>query len=181
MELAEKLIDSKEIYRSGIVSLKLDNVRLPNGKTSTRAVISHPGAVCIAAITDNMEIAFVNQYRHAISKITTELPAGKLEYGENPLESAKRELSEETGISGGNFLTLGYLYVSPGYTNEIIYLYTCKVESIGKLSLDSDEFIEPVFIKLDKAINMVMNNEINDSKTQLCLLKLQKFLFSNSL
>lgn len=179
-KLTEELISRKEIYRCGIMSLKVDRVKLPNGKESTRTIINHPGAVCVASITDNKEIAFVRQYRHALSKVIIELPAGKLEPGEDPLEACKRELTEETGISGKNFSSLGCIYVSPGYTNEIIHLYTCKANSIGEISLDEDEFLEPVFIELDKAIDMVINGEIKDSKTQLCLLKLEKYLSKSS-
>lgn len=176
MDLQEKLIKSQTIYKGKILDLKLDSVELPDRKTSTREVINHNGAVCVAALTPQKEIVLVKQYRHACLKTLLELPAGKLEKGEIPLHAAKRELTEETGIVGKEFKSLGYIYVTPGYSNEIIHLYSCAVESQGKLNLDSDEFLEPITIQLEKALDMVLNNEIHDAKTQICILKISRLL-----
>lgn len=172
MELYEKTIKSENIYK-GMLDIKLDTVKLPNGKISTREVIKHPGAVCIAAINHNKKLTFVKQYRHACSKVILELPAGKLDNNENPLNAAIRELKEETGIVGKNFKYLGGMYVSPGYSDEIIHLYVCEVESkADNLNLDDDEFLEPIQISLNDAVNMVLKNEIDDSKTQILILKI---------
>ncbi len=181
MELREIIIDSKTLYKGKVFDLKLDAVKLPNGETAMRETVNHPGAVCVAAMNSQKEIAFVKQYRSACMKTLLELPAGKLERGEIPLNSAKRELSEETGIIGKEFKSLGYIYVTPGYSNEIIHLYACKVESQGKQNLDTDEFVESIFIKQEKALDMVLNDEIHDAKTQICILKLSNLISSGKL
>lgn len=100
-----------------------------------------------------------------------ELPAGKLEKGQNPLENGKRELLEETGAIGREYVTLGQLYPSPGYCGEIIHLYFCKIDHFEKQQLDSDEFLNVERIPVDKAVEMVLANEIPDSKTQVAILK----------
>ena len=104
-------------------------------------------------------------------EVVLELPAGKLEKGSTPLENGKRELKEETGATGFGYLSLGKLYPSPGYTSEIIHLYFCRVENFGEMEPDDDEFLEVERIPLEKAVEMVLNNEIPDSKTQTAVLK----------
>lgn len=173
-KLNEKLIKSDEIYNGKIINLRVDYVELPNGKISTREVISYPGSVCILALTDNNEVALVKQYRCPVGKVILELPAGKLEKGEEPLKAAQRELFEETGVQGRDFVHLGDAYSNPGVADEVLHMYSCKVDSVGNLSLDEDEFLEPVFLDIDKAVDMVINGEIQDSKTQLCLLWIAK-------
>ena len=172
MDLHEKALKSDVLYHGKMLELRLDTVKLPSGKTSTREIINHPGAVGVAAITSQKEIVLVKQYRHACAETLLEIPAGKLEQGEAPLYAAKRELKEETGITGANFKPLGYVYTSPGYSNEIMHLYSCEAESQDELNLDEDEFLEPVNIKIEKALQMIANNEISDAKTQLCILKI---------
>ncbi len=176
MKFFSKLLESKTIFSGQIFDLKLDKLRLPNGKDYTREVVIHPGAVCVAALTPTGQIALVKQYRHALSRDILELPAGKLEQGEAPLSAAKRELEEETGIIGKNFQDLGCIYVSPGYSSEIIHLYFCKAESLGSLKLDEGEFLEPVYIEFKTAIKMVLKNEISDAKTQVSILKLYNLM-----
>ena len=105
-----------------------------------------------------------------------EAPAGKLEKGEDPFEAIKREQREETGTTGTHYVNLGQLYPSPGYTNEIIYLYACRAQSFGDIQLDEDEFLEVEKIPIQKAVEMVMNNEIADSKTQVLILKTAQLL-----
>lgn len=176
MELYEKTIKMEKIYQ-GMLNININTVLLPNGKTSKREMISHPGAACIAAVNNNEEITFVKQYRHAVSKVLLELPAGKIDKNESPLDTAIRELKEETGIIGKNFKSLGSMYPTPGYSNEIIYLYVCEVDSqSNKLTLDNDEFLHPIQINCNKAVDMVLENEIIDSKTQLLILKLSHLI-----
>ena len=105
-----------------------------------------------------------------------ELPAGKLEKGSTPLENGKRELMEETGCTGYSFTSLGKLYPSTGYTNEIIHLYACRVKSTGEQSPDEDEFLDVLKIPMEKAVEMVLNNQIADAKTQVTILKLDALL-----
>ena len=110
------------------------------------------------------------QFRYPYGEVVLELPAGKLEKGSTPLENGKRELKEETGATGFGYLSLGKLYPSPGYTSEIIHLYFCGVENFGEMEPDDEEFLEVERIPLEKAVEMVLNNEIPDSKTQTAVL-----------
>ena len=176
MNFYEKILESKEIFKGKMLNLKLDSIKLPNGKISTREVVSHPGSVCIAALTQDKKIAFVKQYRHAIAKTILELPAGKLEKDEIPICAAKRELSEETGINGSGFKSLGFVYISPGYSGEIMHLYMCKAESQKGLNLDEDEFLQPTYLDFSSALSMVLNDELHDAKTQICILKIAKLI-----
>lgn len=176
MDLTEKPIDSRNLYRGRIVTLRLDTVELPNGAHATREVVEHCGGVCLAALTDAQELLFVRQYRYPYRRVLLELPAGKLEPGEDPLEGGKRELSEETGASAREFRSLGVMYPSVGYTDEVLYLYLATGLSVGEMHPDADEFLEIERIPLARAVEMVMAGEIEDSKTQIAVLKTARLL-----
>lgn len=171
MEFMEKTLEEKEIFKGRVLRFHVDKVELQNGRTSTRECVDHPGGVCVAALTEENEILFVRQFRYPYHEALLEVPAGKLEPGEDPFEAMKREQREETGTTGKDYVNLGKLYPSPGYTNEIIYLYACRVEAFGETDFDEDEFLQLERIPVDKAMKMVMNNEISDSKTQVVVLK----------
>ncbi|MDP4121111.1 MAG: NUDIX hydrolase [Bacillota bacterium] len=171
MDLSEKKIKSDIIFNGRIINVTGDTVMLSNGKEASREVVHHPGGVCIAALTEDNELLFVRQFRYPYHEVVLELPAGKLEKGSDPLENGKRELLEETGATGYSYITLGQLYPSPGYTDEIIHLYFCRVASLGEAAPDEDEFLEIEKIPLQKAVEMVLNNQIPDSKTQTAVLK----------
>lgn len=171
MDLTEKPVKQDYIYKGKIVNLRVDDALLPNGTTAKREVVEHPGGVCVAALTDNNELMFVEQFRYPYFEVVLELPAGKLEYGEDPFEAGKRELREETGATASEYEDLGKLYPTPGYCGEIIHMYLAKNLSFGEQDLDSDEFLEVKKIPLEKAFQMVMNNEIRDSKTQVGIVK----------
>ena len=171
MNLEEKQISAEYMYQGKIISLRRDKALLPNGNTATREVVEHNGGVCVAALTDNDEVLFVRQFRYPYKEVVLELPAGKLEKGSTPLENGKRELMEETGAEGYSYISLGQLYPSPGYTSEIIHLYACKVKSQGSSNPDDGEFLNVEKIPLDKAVEMVLNNQIPDAKTQVAVLK----------
>lgn len=170
-KLTEKKLSREEIFKGHVVHLVVDRVELENGHETSREVVEHPGGVCVAALTEKNEILFVRQFRYPYGEVVLELPAGKLEKGSTPLENGKRELKEETGATGFGYLSLGKLYPSPGYTSEIIHLYFCRVENFGEMEPDDDEFLEVERIPLEKAVEMVLNNEIPDSKTQTAVLK----------
>jgi ADP-ribose pyrophosphatase len=176
MKLTEKTLEQNYIYRGKILDFHVDRAELENGRVVTRECVDHHGGVCVAALTDNNELFFVRQYRYPYQEVVLELPAGKLEKDEDPLEAGKRELREETGVTGKNYVDLGKLYPSPGYTNEIIFLYACRVESRGSDDLDEGEFLEVEKIPLSKAVEMVMDGEICDSKTQVLILKLNTLI-----
>ena len=171
MNLTETPLSQEYKYKGRIINLRVDEARLPNGAKATREVIEHPGGVCVAALTDEGELLFVRQFRYPYQEVIPEIPAGKLTPGEDPLECGKRELQEETGAAAAQYEFLGKLYPSPGYCGEIIRIWACRVAQKGEMHLDEDEFLEVERIPLDKAVEMVLNNEIPESKTQVGILK----------
>ena len=181
MELTEKTLNSRVMFGGKILKLMVDDVELPDGSTSFREVVGHPGGVCVAPIDDDNYLYFVRQYRYPYHEIVLELPAGKLEQGMPPLENGKRELKEEVGAEGYSFISLGQVYPSPGYTQEIIHLYACKIKNIGEQQLDQGEFLNVEKIHINKAVEMVLNNQLPDSKTQIAILKLSMLLKSGKI
>lgn len=181
MELTEKTLSSKTVFDGRILHITLDEVELPNGRQSKREVVNHPGGVAVAALDEENNLLFVRQFRYPYKEVVLELPAGKLEKGSTPLENGKRELLEETGAEGYSYISLGQLYPSPGYTSEIIQLYACRVKSVGESRPDDGEFLNVEKIPLDKAVEMVLNNMIPDSKTQVAVLKTALLLQSNKI
>ncbi|MBQ3817001.1 MAG: NUDIX hydrolase [Clostridia bacterium] len=174
MNLKEKQLKEEYIYKGKIINLKRDEALLPNGKTALREVVEHPGGVCVAALTDNNEVLFVKQFRYPYFEEILEIPAGKRDKpDEPPLECGKRELKEETGAKAENYIPLGKLYPSPGYCNEVIWLYAATGLSYGKNNLDEDEFLSVEKIPLQKAVEMILSGEITDAKTQAAVLKLK--------
>lgn len=171
MDFTEKPLKQNYIYKGKIVNLRVDDAVLPDGATALREVVEHPGGVCVAALTETQELLFVEQFRYPYMETVLELPAGKLEYGEDPFAAGKRELLEETGATAKNYRDLGKLYPTPGYCGEIIYMYLAENLNFSEQHLDADEFLEVRRIPLEEAFQMVMRNEIRDSKTQVGILK----------
>lgn len=172
MNLCEKTASKDIRFRGSVINLRVDDAILPNGNHATREVVEHPGGVCVAALTDQQELLFVRQFRYPYGEVLLELPAGKLDRGgEDPLEAGKRELREETGAVATAYRSLGKLYPSPGYCDEIIHLYMAQGLTFGDSEPDEDEFLECERIPLDRAVEMVLNNEITDAKTQVAILK----------
>lgn len=177
MNLCEKTVSQDVRFRGRVISLRVDDALLPNGNHATREVVEHPGGVCVAALTEQNELLFVRQFRYPFGEVLLELPAGKLDRGgEDPLEAGKRELREETGAVADKYRSLGKLYPSPGFCNEIIYLYLAEGLSFGESDPDEDEFLECERIPLDRAVEMVLQNEITDAKTQVAILKVAALL-----
>lgn len=178
MHLFEKTVKSEKIYEGRIISLRKDTVELENGKTALREVVEHPGGVCVVPITDDNHIIFVRQYRYPFGEALLEVPAGKLNPGEDHFECGKRELLEETGAIPSEYSYMGVLYPTTAYLTEKIHMYLAKGLSFSTQSLDDDEFLDVVKVPFEKAVEMVMSNEIKDSKTQIAVLK-AKILFSH--
>lgn len=171
----EQTLTSEKIYTGRVISLKVDDVRLPNGKTSKREIVNHPGAVAVIAITDDNKLVLVEQYRKALERSIIEIPAGKLEAGEEPVVTARRELAEETGLACDELTYLQTFATSPGFADEVIHLYVARglhpVEE--EASLDEDEFVELMEVTLVEAEQMVADGRIYDAKTAFAVIWMQ--------
>lgn len=171
MHLEEKTLSSEQKFDGKIVKLFVDKAELENGEVVTREMIKHPGGVCIVPLDEDNNVLMVRQFRYPPHKVLLEIPAGKLEYNENHRECGLRELKEETGCTCDEFTYLGNLIPTPAYDSEVIHIYLARGLHGGEQDLDDDEFLDVEKIPLDKAVEMVMNNEIEDAKTQIALLK----------
>ncbi len=169
--LFEKTLDTTQIFDGRVVKLHRDTVLLENGERATREVIEHSGGVCVLPLTENDEILFVKQFRYPFKSVLLEIPAGKREKGEEPLACGIRELHEEVGAEAAKITCLGKLYPTVAYDTEVIYMYLAEGLSFSSRHLDEDEFVDVVKIPFERAVEMVMNDEIPDSKTQLAILK----------
>lgn len=167
-------LSRKDIYKGKVINLELYDVKCPNGNISKREIVRHHGGVCILAEVDG-KIAMEKQYRFPYDDFIFELPAGKLENGENPYEAGIRELQEEAGLKAEKLIDYGCVYPSVGYTDEIIYLYVAKGLSKVDRHLDDDEEIDIVYVDKEQLKAMLKNNEIKDAKTQILLLKYFQF------
>jgi len=175
MDIIEKKVKSENLYQGKIIKVRRDLVTLPNQKEVYREVVEHPGAVVILAI-NNDEVMFVEQYRYPLQKILLELPAGKIDANESPINTAIRELQEETGAIAKEIIPLGKVYPSPGYCNEVIYLYYTNDFTIANSKLDDDEFLNVRKIKYHDALKMIEDGIIVDAKTIIALYKYQNLL-----
>ncbi|WML47635.1 NUDIX hydrolase [Neobacillus sp. PS3-34] len=167
MSLEEKTLHTEEIYSGKIISLQLQDVELPNGKTSKREIIKHPGAVAVVAVTDENKIVMVEQYRKALERTIVEIPAGKLEKGEEPSVCARRELEEETGYECESIELLVSFYTSPGFADEIVHLYVAKglKQKENAAAPDEDEFVNLEELTLEEALQYMKEQKIYDAKT----------------
>ncbi|MEN6459836.1 MAG: NUDIX hydrolase [Syntrophomonas sp.] len=165
MDLTEKTIDSQEIFTGRIIKVRVDTVTIPDGKQSTREIVEHRGAVAIVAVYEDGNICMVRQYRKPVEKVLLEIPAGTMENNEDPLECAKRELAEETGLRAEHWEKILFYYSAPGFSDERLYLYLATGLTAGVTNLDSDEFIEVEKIPLKKAYDMIFDGTIIDGKS----------------
>ncbi len=176
MELNERLLKREEVFSGRILHVYKDTVRLPNGQTALREVAEHPGAVAIVAVDDFEQVLLVRQYRHAIGRELLEIPAGKPEAGETPLQSAQRELWEETGASAKQWTDLGHIYAAPGCYSECISLFLAKGLSFGQSHPDADEFLQVQRFPLTQAILWAENGQLEDGKSTAALLRAKPLL-----
>ena len=177
-KLIEKEKHSELIFDGKVLHLYRDEVILPDGSKSVREYCNHNGGVCVLPLTDEGEVILVKQYRYAHRKCTLEIPAGKLEKGERDdlAAAALRELREETGAECQELIYLGEMYPSPALLSEVIYMYFARGLRFGEQDLDDDEFLECEKIKLEKVLEMIINGEIPDAKTQIAALRVWKIL-----
>lgn len=165
MNFEEKTLNSKVVYEGKVVTVLKDDVEVADGHKSFREVILHSGGVVIAALKDSDTILLVKQYRYPLKQVNLELPAGKLEIGEDPNEACKRELEEETGYRAKVWKSLGYINTTPGICTEKLYLYLAKdLEFVGEHP-DEGEILKCCEYNLKDVFNMIQNSEINDAKT----------------
>ena len=169
--LFEKKLSSELIYDGKILRLTRDTALLENGETAFREVIHHSGGVCVLPLDDDGNVLFVKQFRYPFASVLLEIPAGKREPGEDPLQCGIRELSEEVGARASEIIPLGKLYPTVAYNTEVIYMYLARGLSFHDQHLDADEFVDVIRIPLKEAYEMVMRDEIPDSKTQIAILK----------
>ncbi len=181
MKLTETTVSSKDVFNGRILHVTHDEVELEDGSSAMREVVRHPGGVCVAALDDDNNLLFVRQFRYPYGETVMELPAGKLEKGSTPLENGKRELLEETGAVGYSYISLGQVYPSPGYTDEVIHLYFCRVAEQRDSRPDEGEFLNVEKIPLFKAAELVLNNQVFDAKTQVAVLKTAMLLTSGKI
>ena len=175
--LEEKKLRSEEIYNGRILRVTRDTVLLENGTEAFREVVHHPGGACVVPVTPEGDVLMVRQFRYPHLAETLEVPAGKLEYGENPQECAERELREEVGGETDCLEPLGSLLPTPAYDKEVIYMYLARdIRQPAGQSLDADEFLDVVRMPLADAVQAVMENRIQDAKTQIALLKTARIL-----
>lgn len=165
MNLKEKTLSSERVFEGRTINLRLDTVELPNGKKACREIVEHPGAVSIVPILEDGTVILVKQFRAPINRVTLEIPAGKLEPGEAPEHCAARELAEETGYTAGRLEHKGTFYTTPGFSNEIMYLYIATDLMPVDSHPDFDEFLAGEKIKLEKLLKMAEQGEIIDAKT----------------
>ncbi|HHU55437.1 MAG TPA: NUDIX hydrolase [Acholeplasmataceae bacterium] len=168
--MKEKQIKSEYVFEGKIIKVRRDIVTLPNNKEGVREVVEHSGSCAILAI-DGDEIIFVRQFRYPYGEELLEVPAGKIDKNEKPIEAAIRELREETGAVCENIFSLGKIYPSPGFCNEVIFLFYTNKFTIGESSLDKDEFIKIKKIKFDDALQMILEGKIVDAKTICAIYK----------
>ncbi len=173
---SEKVLDSKVLYEGRVVTLALQTVELPNGRTSSREIIRHRGAVAILPLHEDGRITLIRQYRLAAGNTLWEIPAGTLEPGENPRDCAIRELQEEAGLRPGNLVRLGGVFPAPGYSSEYIHLFVATDLTPSVLQGDDDESIETVVVPLDEALAMVERGEIENAMAVIALLWVSRWL-----
>ena len=169
MTFEEKTLKSEKIYEGTIINLRRDKVTVQGG-TSYREIIEHNGGAVIAALTEDKKLVMVRQYRKPADKVMLEVPAGKIDPGEMPLEAAVRELKEETGYTASKVEFLTEFYPSVGYSEERLYLYLCTGLTPGETCFDENEAIEIEEIDLDRLFKMAMPGELDDAKTIIAIL-----------
>ena len=176
MDLKETQLDSTLVYDGGFIKVRKDNARLPDGSVSTREYIEHPGAVAMLALLDNGKLIMERQYRYAPQREFIEIPAGKIDYQEDILLTAQRELLEETGYVASEWTHLTTTYPCIGYADERIEYFLARGLTHQGSQLDDGEFLEVFELSLEEALDWVRQGKINDSKTMVGLFWLEKSL-----
>jgi ADP-ribose pyrophosphatase len=175
-DFTETPVERESVFDGRLLHVRRDRVRLPNGKLSDREYVEHPGAVVIIALSDSGELVLERQYRYPLAQEFIELPAGKIDPGEDPAETARRELAEETGYVAARWRRLGVMHPLIGYSNERIEIYLAEGLSVTAASLDHEEFLEVFTLPLAAAVEWVRIGAITDAKTIAGLFWAEKVL-----
>lgn len=176
MDLTERTLSSKAVYEGRIITVLVDQAELPNGKQALREVVRHPGGVAILPLDRDGSVTLVQQYRYPFHQLLLELPAGKLDEGEDHRAAAARELSEETGLEAGELTYLGCLLASPGFCDEKLHMYLARDLRRAESHPDDDEFLNVVTIPFEELARKVMDGTIEDAKTVATALKTKVLL-----
>ena len=176
MGFFEKQIESTTLYNGIIVNVRRDIAEMQNGAKVQREVVEHPGGVGIIPITADNKVLMVRQYRYPMGEELLEIPAGKLDYGEDPYECAVRELSEETGCTAGKLVDLGPVYPSPGFCKETLFLYLALDLQKGEMHLDVNELLSVEAVGIDDLIDLIMENKLPDAKSIIGVLKAKRYM-----
>ena len=176
MELTEKTLSRRDIFEGKVVSLHVDTVELPDGKTSIREVVEHVDGVAVLALDEDNNVLTVTQYRYVFAKPMLELPAGKLDGGEEPRIGALRELKEETGAVPDTLESLGHIVLSPGCFGETLHLFLARGLHMGQQHLDEGEFLNVERIPFDELYRRCMDGDVDDAKTVTAVLKAKLLL-----
>lgn len=174
--LREEGLSSEQVYSGKLLDVWRDKVRLPNGQTSVREYIKHPGAVLMVPVFNRDRILFIRQFRYPVGEVFVELPAGKLDPGETPEATARRELAEETGYGCGQLTRLGLIHPCIGYSNEQIVIYLATDLMPERANLEHDEFVQPFEMGLDEALDWIDEGKITDVKTIIALYWTERYL-----
>lgn len=156
---------TRNIYTGKVVTLNVDTVQLPNGFTVDLETIRHPGAAAVVPLKDDGTVVMIRQFRHAAGGFIYEIPAGKLDRGEDPLNCAERELEEEVGYRASSFELLSSIFTAPGFADEVIHIYKAVGLTKGRQQLDRDEVLEIIEMPLGEAIKKIQDGTIRDGKT----------------
>lgn len=176
MDFSEKTVSKDYKFIGEIIKLRVDTVTTPGGNTATREIVEHPGGVGVVAVTPDKKIIMEWQYRRPFDKNVYEIPAGKRDKGEEPLDCGKRELEEETGYKADNFIYLGSMLPTPGFCGEILHMYAATGLKKGNVRRDDDEFLEIEQVPLETVVDKILSGEIIDAKTCVAVLKVNELL-----
>jgi ADP-ribose pyrophosphatase len=172
--LTERTLQVEEVFSGRVFKVEIQQVLLPDERIARREIVRHNGGACVLALDDEGQVYLVRQYRKPFEAELLEIPAGKLEAGEKPIDCARRELLEETGLRAENLVSLAVLYPSPGYTSEALTIYLATGLTKGTACLDEGEYLVLQRMPLTDALSMLDRGEIRDAKTQVALLTLAR-------
>ena len=175
-DLTEVTLRRKDVYDGKILKVHVDDVRLPNGREAVREVVDHVDGAAVLAMDEANRVLVVRQYRYVFGRVLAELPAGKLDPGEDPVAGALRELKEETGAVPGTFLPMGVYLGSPGCLGEELHLFLARDLQMAEAQPDEDEFLEMARVPFEEMVHRILSGEITDGKTIAAVLKAKLLL-----